>query len=451
MVLPIVGEWTRGQPIPEFTPSGSVPAGADVFLALLAALMDPSAVTGNQDQVTDLHPLPSDGEPTSQSERPEALAFAEAFAVLGTLPATLLAATPESVAMVHAGSGGVAADPAGERLPAAANPVPVQEHAVAAQSLALSMPAWPAASVTGHHRAVPAVSAVQPPPGEPALPRETSVSPAEFAPVSSTLQHHAARTEGSTGGAVERSRTGPAAAPALAVGPVVVPQRSGLPEHGGSLSSDETSVIAPVDPEVVQVGTSGQLLSTEERMQRPEPQAERVAALLSGPSGSLRMGEAVQRADVPGAADLVSQVAESLARGVERGAREVRVRLRPPDLGVVDVRVREIGGRLEVTLAVGHPDVRQALELGREGLRSALAASGFTVQRIDVQPVTAGGQSSLGTAPGGSSGSGAHQGPPSDPGMASGHARTNESTPQGGPSGTRTRQAEPTGLVDTWA
>jgi flagellar hook-length control protein FliK len=113
----------------------------------------------------------------------------------------------------------------------------------------------------------------------------------------------------------------------------------------------------------------------------------------------------------------VTQVQEQLARVLEHGVQQVRVRLEPPDLGTVDIRIRAIGGRLEVTLAASRPEVQRALEAGREGLRATLAASGFSVQRVEVQPMQAvSGQTLLGGGQMGMGWSGGQQGLPGEQG-----------------------------------
>ncbi|MDW8061025.1 MAG: flagellar hook-length control protein FliK [Thermomicrobium sp.] len=148
-------------------------------------------------------------------------------------------------------------------------------------------------------------------------------------------------------------------------------------------------------------------------------------------------------------AGAVVQVREQVVRALERGARTIRVRLEPPDLGTVDIRVRELGGRLEVTLAASRPEVQQALEAGREGLRTTLAASGFTVQRVEVQPTLA--SSGYGTLAGGQPGmgwGGAQQGSAGDPSPWRAAVAGSEPVPSGErPSWSL--EPEGSGLVDT--
>lgn len=121
--------------------------------------------------------------------------------------------------------------------------------------------------------------------------------------------------------------------------------------------------------------------------------------------------------DVLVATRAVEQVEREVGHALERGVRQLRVRLEPPDLGVVDIRVRDLGGRLEVVLAASRPDVQQALEAGREGLRTALAANGFSVQRLEVQPATtASGQTTMGSGESGMTWGGDRYAAPGDAG-----------------------------------
>lgn len=165
-------------------------------------------------------------------------------------------------------------------------------------------------------------------------------------------------------------------------------------------------VVLPARPAVEPERATG-----PERAGTPPGAAAAPGLVPNGPDRPEQPGRMVAGADV------TAQVQDGLSRALERGARQIRVRLEPPDLGVVDIRVREIGGRLEVTLAASRPDVHQALEAGREGLRSALAASGFTVQRVEVQPgFAASGHGLLGGGQSGTGWSAGQQGFASDTG-----------------------------------
>jgi hypothetical protein len=104
-----------------------------------------------------------------------------------------------------------------------------------------------------------------------------------------------------------------------------------------------------------------------------------------------------------------------------------------------------------VTLAANQPEVRQALEAGRESLRASLAAGGFAVQRVEVQPLTmASGQNGISGSQSGMGWPGGQQGASSDPGWARPERMALDQLPVVGDSRGRVRQ-ESSGLVDTWA
>jgi flagellar hook-length control protein FliK len=193
-------------------------------------------------------------------------------------------------------------------------------------------------------------------------------------------------------------------------------------------------------------------VTTERRVRHDDRPALAGVLPVSDTPGS-RLGEAgpVPAAGEEAAAGAIGQVQERVAQAIAHGTRQLRVRLEPPDLGVVDVRIREMAGRLEVTLAANQPEVRQALEAGRESLRASLAAGGFAVQRVEVQPLTmASGQNGISGSQSGMGWPGGQQGASSDPGRARPERTALDQLPVVGDSRGRVRQ-ESSGLVDTWA
>ncbi|GBD15851.1 hypothetical protein HRbin26_00745 [bacterium HR26] len=81
---------------------------------------------------------------------------------------------------------------------------------------------------------------------------------------------------------------------------------------------------------------------------------------------------------------VVSQVVHQIRFSVRNGLSQAWIRLEPPSLGIVDVRLTESGGVLQVVLASPNPIVRDLLERGSDGLRRELAVSGLQVQRIQI-------------------------------------------------------------------
>ncbi|WP_448575577.1 flagellar hook-length control protein FliK [Thermomicrobium sp.] len=190
------------------------------------------------------------------------------------------------------------------------------------------------------------------------------------------------------------------------------------------------------------------------RRGRSDDRPALVGALLVSDTGGSRPGMAGPvLTGEEAAASAVGQVQERVAQAIAHGTRQIRVRLEPPDLGVVDVRIRESAGRLEVTLAASQPEVRQALEAGRESLRAFLAAGGLTVQRVEVQPLaTASGQHGIGGGQSGMGWPGGHQGTSSDPGWGRPDRTVlDQRLLEGGSRRRALEESESSGLVDTWA
>ncbi|MCS7255671.1 MAG: flagellar hook-length control protein FliK [Thermomicrobium sp.] len=240
-------------------------------------------------------------------------------------------------------------------------------------------------------------------------------------------------------------------------------ERAAQPQQGSAVRSDP---VPPPGHRVTQrVGAGDEVLIREPASvvvlpARPAVEPERAtgperadtAPSTAAVSGAVRNGPVgpEQPGGLVAGADVTAQVQDGLSRALERGARQIRVRLEPPDLGVVDIRVREIGGRLEVTLAASRPEVHQALDAGREGLRSALAASGFTVQRLEVQPgYAASGQGLLGGGQPGAGWSGGQHGFASDTGSGRWSAALAGDREITGNEPVRVDQADVSGLVDT--
>ncbi|MCM8749714.1 flagellar hook-length control protein FliK [Thermomicrobiaceae bacterium CFH 74404] len=105
--------------------------------------------------------------------------------------------------------------------------------------------------------------------------------------------------------------------------------------------------------------------------------ADQTASVLDAASGEPALPGREPQAIVP-------QLAHQIRFILRNGLSQAWVRLDPPSLGMVDVRLTESGGVLQVVLASASPAVRDLLERGSDGLRRELAASGLQVQRIQV-------------------------------------------------------------------
>jgi flagellar hook-length control protein FliK len=270
--------------------------------------------------------------------------------------------------------------------------------------------------------------------------------------VGALLQHTAA----GAGGPVALDEAGRAAAHRIAhrVEPVGGSEGVGVtPERGSEAVQRVPAGVRVWVEEQASDGRGQALTVTTERRVRHDDRPALAGALPVSYTPGSRLGEAgpVPAAGEEAAAGAIGQVQERVAQAIAHGTRQLRVRLEPPDLGVVDVRIREMAGRLEVTLAANQPEVRQALEAGRESLRASLAAGGFAVQRVEVQPLAmASGQNGISGSQSGMGWPGGQQGASSDPGWARPERMALDQLPVVGDSRGRVRQ-ESSGLVDTWA
>ena len=91
------------------------------------------------------------------------------------------------------------------------------------------------------------------------------------------------------------------------------------------------------------------------------------------------------------AAEVTSRLAETVERAFTRGPRELRVQLRPPELGQLTVRVTDAGdGAVRVAVDATHAEARDLIQQQLPALRAALEARDFRVDRVDVQLADAG-------------------------------------------------------------
>ncbi len=86
----------------------------------------------------------------------------------------------------------------------------------------------------------------------------------------------------------------------------------------------------------------------------------------------------------------VSHVTERLDLMAREGVQEARVRLNPPELGEVRIRLTVEGGNLDVSLASDRPATREMLMTALPDLRQALEARSLSPQRLDVDSQGAG-------------------------------------------------------------
>ncbi len=410
MVFPVAVKVSPGTSMLSGPSPGAVTDGA-LFLAVLAAALGEGEAAGGELAPADgrVEPLPDEHLSGDAEEKTRALVDSGALGLAGALLPVLLVEAGRVRAVTGEAAGGTAEAPLSQSLPNAAPAAPARTATAPVAPGVLGGTSGVPAIVAENSltAAVPSTAPAQELTGVATQPGELPVQAAPAGDASA-----AAPGQRPPLGAASAADEGASAS-------LHVPE--GLDEaraaHGG-IEPRSAPRVDRGDRVVGEVEQSIAERSTHERSARGPGAVERVhgepgsvvappAAVLGRESGG----------EVPPATRAVEQVERGVGHALERGVRQLRVRLEPPDLGVVDIRVRDLGGRLEVVLAASRPDVQQALEAGREGLRTALAANGFSVQRLEVQPATAAsGQMTVGSGESGMTWGGDRYGAPGDAG-----------------------------------
>ena len=81
---------------------------------------------------------------------------------------------------------------------------------------------------------------------------------------------------------------------------------------------------------------------------------------------------------------VMPQVIRNLATLVREGGAEMRLQLKPADLGEIELRVRTAEGVVRGEMMVQHPEIKQLLEDQVGRLKSELAAQGLVLEGFDV-------------------------------------------------------------------
>jgi hypothetical protein len=123
---------------------------------------------------------------------------------------------------------------------------------------------------------------------------------------------------------------------------------------------------------------------TEDRRQRTAP-----SSVLRLPSSEIRPPSSVLRPPKSGAAespvrDVAEQILDSLRASVMQGNRQIVIRLQPPELGTVIVRLREQDRHLDGRLEVGESDTRLEIERALPEVVRSLQEAGIPIRRFEV-------------------------------------------------------------------
>nr|PZN41976.1 MAG: hypothetical protein DIU70_05830 [Bacillota bacterium] len=124
----------------------------------------------------------------------------------------------------------------------------------------------------------------------------------------------------------------------------------------------------------------------------PEAQAPGVAPEPAGVGDQARAGEVSEPRAQAGRLNSEPGLAEQVARAMERarlrvrpdGETQVRIRLEPPELGAIHLRLTLRDGQIHGQILAGRPEVRDALEAQKAELWSRLQEQGIQVGGFDV-------------------------------------------------------------------
>ena len=158
--------------------------------------------------------------------------------------------------------------------------------------------------------------------------------------------------------------------------------------------TDQTSLIKVVDPENASGGAFGE----------------------SGSAGKnlTSSGPRLSRTTLP--SYVTNQVVRSLVRSVYRGDNELRLQLKPPELGRIVMKIDNLGDSLKVSIVTENHAAKDIIASHENSLKAALAGSGISIEKFDVSMGSNFSQSMADT--GNNSGAG----------TGSGHKRQSEST-----------------------
>ena len=145
---------------------------------------------------------------------------------------------------------------------------------------------------------------------------------------------------------------------------------------------EEAVVLAAVPVAEADAGSPLELLNFSEFMD-PDLMVEKAPDQLIA-----RITQAASSAASPLQEELAEtvmpQVIRNLATLVREGGAEMRLQLKPADLGEIELRVRTAEGVVRGEMMVQHPEIKQLLEDQVDRLKSELAAQGLVLEGFDV-------------------------------------------------------------------
>ena len=125
-------------------------------------------------------------------------------------------------------------------------------------------------------------------------------------------------------------------------------------------------------------GTTGPLNDTAQKVAEELTSADTSLAQVKTPQQAVP-----QRVNVSQAASVLDQVASAIISAAG-GSNRLVVRLHPPELGTVTVKVTRVDGKVSVVVETSDNSVQSILARGASELRDNLKAQGVSVDRFDV-------------------------------------------------------------------
>ncbi|MBU2692179.1 MAG: flagellar hook-length control protein FliK [Candidatus Eisenbacteria bacterium] len=133
----------------------------------------------------------------------------------------------------------------------------------------------------------------------------------------------------------------------------------------------------PVDPQLENSTTNSKTGITTTGT--TETAADGIPMMFSAPGAQVVAAAETESIWVPNTEPEIftEQVGQVVRLAIRNGRQEINIRLRPPEWGTLNIRIRTEGNRVDLTVQSDHSRVIQLLQDGRQGLEKALQQSGF--------------------------------------------------------------------------
>jgi hypothetical protein len=163
------------------------------------------------------------------------------------------------------------------------------------------------------------------------------------------------------------------------------------PGHDSLLASEAAKTAATVSPAAAATAASGPTSDTESGDGMQAPRGDLGSSSGPGVTSASGRTEGTGRPALPSAlavhaADFADRLARTLLDTHQAG-RPLSVRLHPPELGLLQIELSSREGVFTARMDVETPAARQTILDQLPQLREALAQTGHTIERIDVQVV----------------------------------------------------------------